>query len=504
MDICGLITGGAKRPAAKRPRAKRSSAPREWVPSFESLCRPVSTEHFDKSVKRAIADIEKKCPDRLGRVPRGTAPVFLVVYGPPGSGKSTIVGGLSDAAGLRIGRQYAVVDYDTLDRYYPTYDDLTNIPAFSSRKKLGIGFAHAHMCAELNDFTIRLGDAIIDTLTQRRVNLAVVSHRPTFLVHARLVGYRTVFVYIGAQSSVVVRRARKRALETGFLLAPTMDAQDSYVRTLWEEYLRMAPWYAVWADLFVAVSNTPDRDLSKPFPAKAIKVFDVSSMRGDLNLLLTRLYRLVTDATGIPPSRTPLPSIPAVHSYLIRAAKISRTVSPPSQGYGGRYGSRGCRYGGAASAADTALAVAGTADGPSLIWRSSNGEFFLTGVDITDLGAATKKEGPGEPVGLVFPRKESILPPIGSEIALGAAFGLIVYSIHKAHVWVVSPSPAAKYPCMANRMCRRLLTTLPWAERLAAWDEKEGAGGARLLETYPAKALEFGFSAITSPGGDHP
>jgi hypothetical protein len=509
--IEALIVGGARAPRKLR----------EWIPAFEEFCTDVPEEDFTAALERAIRDHAGK-DDRTNVAKKGDSPVCIVLFGPPGAGKTTIVHGVSQAAGLRIGRNYVTLDYDALDKYYPTYDKMMNVPGFVSRRPLGVGFAHAHMCPQLNDFTVALGDAMVDHFVGRRANLAIVSHRPSFLIQARLSGYRSVFVYVGAPKKTVIARAHKRAIDTGFLLAPTLAAQDSYVEALWEDYVRSAPWYALWSDFFVAVNNAPELkgSMIKDSSAREMSVYEMAKEKtsGGLEPQLVELYRRVCAVSGIGPGQTPLPSLPKVGNFLMQEAGISPLRKDPRKShrsikgssaasrkvyYRGGDGSKALTYE-SPEAAITAIdpsnpnvsAVVVRAPGVVIV------EEVGTEAPAEDVAALKRKwSAEGSPnleasiVAIVWGRGEGTLPPVGSEIATAASISAAAITAHNGGRWTVSPGSSKRSPCVSSPVCLRLLTEMPWAERLHAWDQLEGMGGARIAETYPKKAMEFGFSA---------
>ena len=480
-----------------------AKAPRDWIPSFDEFCREVSDGEFGRIAQRAAREMRRS----LKAVPKNKTPVFIVLFGPPGAGKTTIVEGVAESAGLRVGRQYVILDYDALDRYYPSYGDLMNVPGFVHRKKLGIGFAHAHMCSALNDFAIRLGDALLEDFVSRRLNIAVVSHRPSFLIQARLSGYRSVFVFVGAPLRTVVHRARQRAIDTGFLLAPTLEAQDSYVQSLWEEYIRLAPWYALWSDLFVAVDNGPElpekkrgaavpKDRPRETATRSMSVFDMRGEGGGLEARLTELYRRVAVAANLPAGKIPLPTLPAVGSFLRSAAGIS--PQGPKRAVTSREGIRTPKYrhGGARSTGQVPCVsveeAIGGIDDRSGTWAIVR----IEGDPLTFAGTQDPSDARQTVAVVIFRGDDSdSCPPTGKEIAAGLAIPASVYTIHGDGRWVVSPGDWQHTPCLSSPDCTWLLTELPWVERLVAWDQLEKAGGARVRETFPAKAAELGIAA---------
>ena len=519
--VGGLLTGGAERKAAP---------PQRWLPSFESLCREVEEEDLGRILNRASADARRG----VRPTPKKERPTFIVLFGAPGSGKTTIAAGLGKAAELRSGQRYAVVDYDALDKYYPYYRDLTNIPAFAGRKRLGVGFIHAHMCPALNTFVMALGDALVEDLIRRRMNIAVVSHRPSFLVQARLSGYRSVFVYVGVPTGVAAKRARQRALETGFLLAETLEAQDGYVQAMWEEYVRLAPWYALWAERFIAVDNGPERkEGCRTVPLKEA-VFCVEQLgEGNdipsrLESRLTKLYRQVANVSGINPKDTRLLTLVSVGKFLSTKGispgsrqSLKNRSTPPA---GGRVYGRVYRGGAGSDASDAQAASSdasdntGSADdicgscaddavrkgkvvpGNVSVVAENAGTFRLRCLGNNPKHAedeARRISAAGDNVAaIVFDRADD-LPPTGPEIAL--AFGVCgaVYARGEGWggVWRVLPGDIRRTPCLASAVCRDLLTRLPWAERLHVLGCLAGNAGAYLKEAYPQKAAELNLSA---------
>jgi len=485
----GGHSGGARRGNPGLP-------PRDWIPSFDEFCREVPDAEFGKIVRRAAREMRGS----LRPVPKSRTPVFIVLFGPPGSGKTTIVSGVAETAGLRIGRQYVVLDYDALDTYYPTYGDLMNVPGFVHRKKLGIGFAHAHMCSALNDFAVRLGDALLEDFVDRRLNIAVVSHRPSFLIQARLSGYRSVFVFVGAPLRTVIQRARRRAIDTGFLLAPTLEAQDSYVQSLWEEYIRLAPWYALWSDIFVAADNGPELPKNKWETSKrSMSVYDMRGEPGGLEHRLTELYRRVAVAASLPGGGTPLPTLPAVGEFLRSTVGISSPASGRRAVEGSRAGSqmsarvRYYRGGRAPSASPSVEGAIDAIDDKSGTWAIAR----IEGEPLTFAGLRPTTPPSGKTVAVVIFREDETgaCPPTGKEIVAGLAILASVYTVHKDGRWRVSPGEWRHTPCISSPDCAWILSELPWVERLMAWDRLEKADGARVRETYAAKAAELGLSA---------
>lgn len=252
--------GAPPRPASAKPRSGPPAAPpaaaetaaapppKAWLGDFQPTLCALSDAELGAAAGRMFDAL------RGGRdpVPAGGRPHMVLTIGAPGSGKSTLAQACVDALGAHPFASYMVVDFDDLVRFHPRLNDIWHVPDMFGRPT-EVGFAFGwDRCA---DFFAAQASAFLATAVERRFNVVVQSHWQRWLTTPGIEAYRTTLLYVGAPLEVATRRARSRAAATGKFLAPTLAAQDAAVKTAWDDYRRTAPWYALWADDFVAVAN---------------------------------------------------------------------------------------------------------------------------------------------------------------------------------------------------------------------------------------------------------
>jgi predicted ABC-type ATPase len=203
-----------------------------------------------------LAEAGKKARKELlsGARPARAPPHLLLSIGTPGAGKSTVAAAV--VAHRAPSEHYVSIDFDLAFRYHPRFADVWDLPSAVTGKPTGVGAALGYLFC--NEAVEQVFLEILRGLLAAdgpRYNIILQSHDHDFLITAKLHGYRTTLLYVGAPVAVAQARCRARAIATGKFLSPTLAAQDDLVRSMWEEYRDRAPWLALWADSFLIVDN---------------------------------------------------------------------------------------------------------------------------------------------------------------------------------------------------------------------------------------------------------
>jgi adenylate kinase family enzyme len=221
------------------------------------MCGELTADEQEAATKYALEDLF------AGKAPVPSAseasPHAVFTIGPPGSGKSTVADALVRAMGVHPAESYVVLDYDALIKYHPRFRDTWRVPDVFGRPT-GVGYALGWMrCIDdLDD----LGQVLRKKIFTERYNVIVQTHAHIGLIEAQLASYHVTLLYIGVPLALAQDRARKRAVETGRFLAPTLEIQDRHIAQTWERYKLQAPWYGLWADQVFVAKN--DRDGAPP------------------------------------------------------------------------------------------------------------------------------------------------------------------------------------------------------------------------------------------------
>jgi dephospho-CoA kinase len=279
-----------------QPRHLAAAPPvREWInPQYLSEACSVSLSELEEALARARADLLR------GKKPlaAGVVPHLIVTIGGPGSGKSTVAEAVAKKWGN--GGDYVTIDLDTAVQYHPRFAGLWGAPSVVTGQHLGVGLTTAFFSCNLS--LERVLDQIYDELLYsgqaRRYNLILQSHSHTSLVEAKLAGYRTTLLFVGAPLQLALQRCRARAVETGMFLAPTLSLQDEIVYSMWATYRAMAVWYGMWADEFLVADNSsPGRDAAQV--AKLVKGYPLHGSSGKWEGLVGAAQRAVDEVCGV-------------------------------------------------------------------------------------------------------------------------------------------------------------------------------------------------------------
>ena len=225
--------------------------PHTWI-NAEYLvdeCR-VSQAEWDKARVAARKDIlAMKKPVAAGKQPH-----ILVTIGAPGVGKSTVAAAVAKSRGHG---DYVIIDIDVAVKYHPRYYKIWNTPNEMTGKPTGVGITQGYWTcnAPLEDIMTQLYDDILHS-SENRYNIILQSHSQINLIGAKLAGYRTTLLFVGAPLKTVIKRSRNRAVETGKFLTATLSSQDEVVSSMWMLYRTTAAWYGLWADEFLVANNS--------------------------------------------------------------------------------------------------------------------------------------------------------------------------------------------------------------------------------------------------------
>lgn len=216
-----------------------------WIGSDLYAPCAVSDREMGEATRRARAEILRG----VEPVPRKETPHLILTIGAPGVGKSTVAAAVGGRASKR---KYAVLDFDLAVKYHPRYRDVWNVPTLAE-KPSGVGLMLGYLVC--NEALEEILSRLFGELLEKRYNIILQSHTHTDLIPAKMAGYRTTLLFVGTPLAVAQRRSRKRAVETGKFLAPTLRAQDELVESMWRDYRANAPWYGLWADEFLVADN---------------------------------------------------------------------------------------------------------------------------------------------------------------------------------------------------------------------------------------------------------
>jgi predicted ABC-type ATPase len=229
--------------------------PQNWVPDPGRICGELTADEQDAAAKYALEDLfAGKAP-----VAAESRPHALFTIGAPGSGKSTVAMALVRVMGAHPAESYVVLDYDALIKYHPRFRDTWRVPdVFGRPTEVGYALGWMRCIDALDD----LGQVLHRKIFTERYNVVVQTHAHDGMIAAQLAGYDVTLLYVGVPLGLAVHRARKRAVETGRFLAPTLEIQDRHIEQTWARYKRHAPWYGLWADEVIVAKN--DRDGAPP------------------------------------------------------------------------------------------------------------------------------------------------------------------------------------------------------------------------------------------------
>lgn len=263
-DQWACFGGAAKKgkaAAQKVPELVLPAGANPWIGNPFDICKPLSDAELKEAAQKMEDDLLK------GKTPmkKDAMPHFIQSIGTPGSGKSTV----TNLATAIIHKwnddwhsdNYVVLDFDALMKYHPRTKDVWSIPDMLG-KPTGIGFAQGWTKCE--DFLTPLMQKFVDKVIELRYNMIVQSHQFTTMIDAKMHGYACTLVYVAAPLELAQQRARRRALTTGMFLSVTLARQDEFIEERAKWYRTHSPWYALWADHFIAVKNDSDDHLPSP------------------------------------------------------------------------------------------------------------------------------------------------------------------------------------------------------------------------------------------------
>lgn len=230
----------------------RGAVARDWLdPDYvHDLCT-VTPDEVEKAMKTARRDLLRgKKPVAAGKDPH-----LIITIGAPGAGKSTVA---EAVAAERGDGDYVTIDLDVAVKYHPRVKGMWNAPSAVTGKSTGVGLTTSYFTCNLQLEDVLIGiyeDLIAADKAGPRYNIVLQSHTQINLIDAKLAGFRTTLLFVGAPAETVIQRSRQRAVDTGKFLAPTLRAQDEIVYSMWMLYRTTAAWYGLWADEFLVADN---------------------------------------------------------------------------------------------------------------------------------------------------------------------------------------------------------------------------------------------------------
>lgn len=250
------------REARSRPKAKTEPVaellpPSRWIPDPGRMCGELTAEELDAATAYALEDLFAKKAPVLSTEGPGPHAVFTI--GAPGSGKSTVALELVRVMGIHPAESYVVLDYDALIKYHPRFRDTWRVPdIFGRPTEIGYALGWLHCIDSLDS----LGQVLHEKIFTERYSVIIQTHSHDGMVLAQQAGYAVTLLYVGVPLALAQDRARKRAVETGRFLAPTLEIQDKHIERTMNRYRLFAPWYGLWADHVFVTKN--DRDGALP------------------------------------------------------------------------------------------------------------------------------------------------------------------------------------------------------------------------------------------------
>lgn len=221
------------------------------------MCGELTADEQEAATAYALKDLFAGKAPVPSTAEFGPHAVFTI--GPPGSGKSTVAHELVRLMNVHPAESYVVLDYDALIKYHPRFRDTWRVPDVFGQPT-GIGYALGWLnCIDALD---GLGETLHEKIFTERYNVVVQTHAFDGLIVAQMMGYNVTLLYVGVPLPLAQERARKRAVETGRFLAPTLEIQDKHIAQRWHFYKNRAPWYGLWADEVLVTKN--DRDGALP------------------------------------------------------------------------------------------------------------------------------------------------------------------------------------------------------------------------------------------------
>lgn len=249
-DLSAVLGGRA-------PAKKARPAPAAPLPPVEYPRRWLAVDHTLWTLTPAE---KKEYGEKMWReLTRGKTPVsdalmpnYLITMGAPGVGKSTVASiFVREYGGQKQWENTVILDYDELIRWHPKAEAMLDLKD-TDGKPTGLGYAYAY---EHTSDMVDTAAEVLKRLIAARYNLIVQSHEQSTIVEAMRAGYHTALLYVAADRAVALRRLQERMRARGLYLEPGATWESLY-DNYDAHYRVMAPWYALWTDLFVAVSNS--------------------------------------------------------------------------------------------------------------------------------------------------------------------------------------------------------------------------------------------------------
>lgn len=240
------------RGSSRLKTAARRAVARDWLdPDYAHELCAVTSEEVEEAMKTARRDLlQGKKPVAAGKKPH-----LIITIGAPGAGKSTVA---EAVAAERGDGDYVTIDLDVAVKYHPRAKGMWNAPSAVTGKPTGVGLTTSYFTCnlQLEDVLISIYEDLIAADKARpRYNIVLQSHTQVNLIDAKLAGFRTTLLFVGAPLETAIQRSRQRAIDTGKFLAPTLRAQDEIVYSMWMLYRTTAAWYGLWADEFLVADN---------------------------------------------------------------------------------------------------------------------------------------------------------------------------------------------------------------------------------------------------------